>query len=378
MKARRLQLTAAVTTGALALAGCSLAANQSTATSALPASVSSVHVPTTGILVGTNPGNRALHPAWAAEARQVATAAGRSRARVVIDRFGPGPGSSDVMFNAPLTSTNGQNHLIIQAQVTSAEHEMEQAFDDEQATVTPGPTDLISGIQEMQDHLHELHAVHPDLIIFGSAEQTAGPVNLADPVQLADPRASLEKVKAQGLLQASACRGWNVYMVDPSPASFSGLQDEQLREFWREYFGACGGHLVLWDNTLIFPASGQIPPATWTTPGNREITVPLPTSMLFEPDQSILLPGTGRFLDELCRDLTSTYPTATAKVVGYTAAVGGSGMALSRARAQVVTSYLEACGVGASRLSAHGYGDGDQIPGGWAVNRRVVVTLQVP
>ena len=33
-----------------------------------------------------------------------------------------------------------------------------------------------------------------------------------------------------------------------------------LREFWREYFQACGGRLVLWDSALIaFPASGQVP-----------------------------------------------------------------------------------------------------------------------
>ena len=100
--------------------------------------------------------------------------------------------------------------------------------------------------------------------------------------------------------------------------------------------------------------------------------------MLFEPDQAILLPGARQILGELCHDLTSAYPTATAAIAGYTAAVGGGdGMALSQARAQAVASYLEACGVSASRLSAHGYGDHDQIPGGLAANRRVVITLQV-
>jgi outer membrane protein OmpA-like peptidoglycan-associated protein len=282
------------------------------------------------------------------------------------------------MFNAPLTSTDGQNPLIIQAQMKRAEDEMVRAFEQEQATTIPGPTDLISGIQKMEDHLRELHAVNPDVIIFGDAVQTAGPVNLTDPVYLADPRLTLEKVKAQGLLQASACPGWSVYMVDPSPAGFSGLQDEQLREFWREFFAACGGHLVLWDTTLIFPASGRVAPASWATPGHRKIIVPLSASALFVPNQAILRPSAGRILGELCHDLTSTYPNATAKIAGYTAAAGdGDGASLSQARAKVTAARIEACGVGKSRLSARGYGDHDQIPGGWAANRRVVVTLQV-
>lgn len=378
---RRLWFATAVTAGALALTGCvSTAANQPASMSGQPgpAAVTSTRIPTTGILVGANPADRGLHTAWTADARQVASTAGQSSARVVIDRFSTGPWSSDVIFNAPLASADGQNSLIRQTQVKRAEDQMVGAFDDEQATTLPGPTDLISGIQNMEAHLREVNAMNPDVIVFGDAQQTAGPVNLADPVQLADPAQTLEKVKAQGLLQANACRGWNVYMVDSSPAGFTALQDEQLREFWREFFAVCGGHLVLWDSTLIFPASGQVPPATWATPGHREIIIPLPASVLFKPDQAILLPGAGHALGELCRDLTSAYPTATAEIAGYTAAAGsGDGMALSQARAQVVASHLEACGVSASRLAAHGYGDHEQIPGGLAVNRRVVITLQV-
>jgi outer membrane protein OmpA-like peptidoglycan-associated protein len=329
------------------------------------------------MLVGTNPADRGRRAAWTVEADQVASAAGQFRARVVIDRFGTGPGSSDVTFNAPLASTDGQNSLIRQTQVKQAEDEMVKAFGEEETAIVPGPVDLISGVQAMENHLDELNAAHPDVIIFGDAEQTAGAVDLADPVQLADPARALAQVKAQGLAQAASCSGWNVYMVDPAPAGFTALQDEQLREFWREFFAACGGHLVLWDSTLIFPAGGQVAAATWASPAHREIIIPLPASVLFKPEQAVLLPGADAVLGEVCRDLTATYPTATADIAGYTAAIGGGdGLALSQARAGLVASYFEGCGVSASRLSAHGYGDRDQIQGGLAANRRVVITVQ--
>ena len=372
-------VTGTVVAGALTLTGCiSTAPNQSASTSGQPAIVTSARIPTTGILVGTSPADRGLHAAWNADARQVARAAGQSSARVIVDRFGTGPWSSDVTFNASLASTDGQNSLIRQTQVKHAEDQLVEAFDEEQATTRSGPTDIISGIQAMEGHLRELNAVNPDVIIFGDAEQATGGISLADPLQLADPAQTLGKVRAQGLLQADTCRGWNVYMVDPAPTGFTALQDEQLREFWREFFAACGGRLVLWDDTLIFPASGQVPQASWANPSHRQIIIPLPASVLFKPEQAILLPGADHVLGALCRDLTVAYPTATAEIAGYTAAVGGGdGVALSQARAQVVASYLEACGVSASRLSAHGYGDHDQIAGGLAANRRVVITLQV-
>jgi outer membrane protein OmpA-like peptidoglycan-associated protein len=368
---------AAGVVGGLALAGCG--SGQPWGSQQPPCCTASARIPAAGMLVSMNPADQSLHRAWSGEAAQVASAAGQSRARVIIDRFGSGPGSSQVTFNAPLASTNAQNKLISQVQVTQAEKRMVAGFSEALSTTSPGPVDLLSGIQQMEDHLREAHAVTADLLIFGDAVQTAGAVNLADPVQLADPKMTVAAVKQEGLLQPGACRGIAAYMINAWPAGWSSLQVEQLQEFYREFFEACGGRLVLFDSALIaFPASGEVPEASWAAGG--QLTVPLPASTLFQPDRAVFLPGAGKTLGELCREMTVQYPASTASIAGYTAAVGaGDGMTLSQSRAQAVAAYLDgACGVPASRLlSVKGYGDHDQVSGGLAANRRVVVTLQV-
>jgi outer membrane protein OmpA-like peptidoglycan-associated protein len=384
---RRARLIAvlAVAAAVLAAAVMGMAARGTSSHRRVTVPCCTADTPAIGILVGTSPADHDLRQAgtWTAGARLVAGVAGQDGAHVVLDRIGSGPGSSDVMYNARVASGNGQNSLIISTQLRQAEKDMVRAFGTEQASSTPGPVDVISGVRLMEEHLGAFpHASTTNVVIFGGAVQTVGPVDLADPVQLADPVAALRDIAAQGLLPRNSCAGWRVHMVDGSltPAGWlSALQDEQLREFWREFFAWCGGRLVLWDSTLIaFPASGQVQPASWAAPGHREIIIQLATSVLFEPDQAVLLPGAGPALDELARKLLYTYPNATVDIAGYTADVGGgNGLALSRARARVIADWLEARGVSASRLSVRGYGDTRQIPGGLEVNRRVVVTLHV-
>ena len=236
--------------------------------------------PETGILVGTSPVDHDLHQAgaWTADVNLVASAAAQYGAHVVLDRIGSGPGSSDVIYNRRVASGNGQNSLICGIQVRGAQAALVQAFTDEQAATTPGPVNVISAVLRMEAHLGALpHAQTTNVVIFGNAVQTAAPIDLADPVQLADPVATLQTVVAQGFTKRNSCAGWQVYMVDGSLTPAGGLdalQDEQLREFWREFFAWCGGRLVVWDSTLIaFPASGQVEPGelddTRTPPDHR-------------------------------------------------------------------------------------------------------------
>src|SRR5262249_18496492 len=153
------------------------------------------------------------------------------------------------------------------------------------------------------EHLQAFDHKTTYVVIFGDAVQAAAPVNLADPLQLADAKATLRSVISRSLLSRNECRGWRVYMVDASltPASaLTTLQDDQLREFWREFFSSCGGRLVVWDTTLIaFPASGQVPPATWVR--QHRIVIPLPAPVLFSPNWAVLLPGARPMLDRLVR-----------------------------------------------------------------------------
>jgi outer membrane protein OmpA-like peptidoglycan-associated protein len=383
MMCRKWVTTVGLSAGLALLAACGPAGSSDL--SATTTAGTTASPPVIGLLVGTDPADHVLPQArtWAADAKLVAEAAGSSGAHVVLDRFGAGPGSSDVMYNARVASTTGLNSLIINTQLQEAEKRLERAFAKEQASTTRGPINLISGVQSMAQHFQALAHRTTDVVIFGDAVQTAVPVNLADPLQLADPKATLQSVMSLGMLSPDECRGWRVYMVDGSltPAGgLSTLQDEQLREFWREFFASCGGRLAVWDSTLIaFPASGEVPAATWTS--QHRIIIPLAASVLFRSNQAVLLPSAGQILDQLARKLTITYPRATAEIAGYTAAVtvpsGPPAMVLSRARAQAVAAYLEARGVGSGRLSVQGYGDQDQIPGGPALNRRVVVTLYV-
>jgi flagellar motor protein MotB len=303
--------------------------------------------PVVGMLAGTSPVDHSLGQAgsWVADARLVAAAAGRASARVVLDRCGAGPGSSDVMYDARVMSANGQNSLIRNTQVQAAEGTLVRAFTREEATITPGPTDVISCVRAMAEHLAAFgHQKTTDVVIWGNAVQTAPPINLADPAQLGDPKTALQAVISQGLLPD--CAGWRVYMVDgslSSPGGPSSLQDEQLREFWREFFARCGGRLVLWDTTLpAFPASGEVPAAN----SARPVVMTLPDTLLFAFNSSTLNPSADTILQPIARRARSHHLLVS--IIGTASPDGGTkayNYRLSAQRADAVRDRLIALGL---------------------------------
>jgi outer membrane protein OmpA-like peptidoglycan-associated protein len=369
---------------ALGLVGCTTATTPESST----ATTDTTSAPVIGVLVNTSPAGHVLGRAAqrSATATLIATAAGRSGAHVVVDRFGAGLGSAQVTYNARVTAETGENALIRKVQLEHAEAELAVAITDVPDISGSGPVDVIGGVRSMDGHLHAIPHGPADVVVLGGAMQTAAPINLADPAQLADPTATLRVVTSQGLLPT--CKGWRVYMIGGSLTAQGGLdalRDVQLREFWRRFWARCGGHLVVWDTALTaFPASGgEIAPAGWTR--TRNLIVPLPATLLFEPDRAVFRPGARSGLDRLVAMFIRAYPTATAEVAGYTAAVGGpetGAMALSRARAQAVAGYLTTHGVAAARLSVVGRGHQDPAAtntteAGRTLNRRVVVTLHI-
>jgi outer membrane protein OmpA-like peptidoglycan-associated protein len=332
-----------------------------------------VSTPVVGILVGTSPldHGRGLARLWTADARLVAAAAGRARARVALDRCGAGPWSSDVMYEARVMNTNGQNSLIRKTQLQAAEGKLVRAFAHEDATTTPGPTDVISCVRAMAQHLAAFgRQKTTDVLIWGSAVQTAAPVNLTDPAQLADPSTTLQTVVSQGLLSRSLCTGWRVYMVDGSLSPGGGLdslQDEQLREFWREFFARCGGRLVLWDTTLpVFPARGEVPPASWTT----EAIVPLPDKLLFAFGSSALIPNADAVLLSIATRARRQHLLVS--IIGTASPDGGTSAYnhhLSVRRADAVRDRLIALGLPRDQIiHVAGVGTAGRSPGSCLVH----------
>jgi len=114
-----------------------------------------------------------------------------------------------------------------------------------------------------------------------------------------------------------------------------------------------------------------------------ELVMRVPAAALFDADRSSLRSGTAQFrpLADLARVLRR-YKHVSAEVRVYTDVIGGTSanQALADARAQAITEALEAIGVTAAQLTAHGLGATQPVapndsPEGRRANRRVEIVL---
>ncbi|MFF1657771.1 OmpA family protein [Streptomyces sp. NPDC058255] len=375
--------------GALLAALLALASQTATAASASRSTdEGSNDTPVIGLVTGTNPTGHAVE--WekqqTADASTIAEEAGHSGAHVILNGLTGGQAQT-TMFNQQVTG-DGPNELIKTTHRKKVQRELKDAIlSAQRAAPTRGRTDVLSNIRHLADNLHALpyHPQTTEIVLFGSGLQDKPPLQLTDPVTLADTRTTLDTLERQGMI--TDCRGWNVHMIGAARTTdgpLDSLREVQLRELFRQLFHRCGGRLVEWssDRLISFPGSGtEVAPADWVK--KRQVIVPLRAGVLFDGDRATLRPTARRDLDKAVTILTRTYPTATVEVAGYAASVpGGSAdkaLALSWARARAVSQYLLTHGVSSSRLKTIGRGLQDPVASngteeGRRANRRVVIT----
>lgn len=371
----------------LALVGCGTGPTASTPSADAGQGADAASVPAIGMLVGPSPTGHS--PQWtrqrALDAQRIADMAGEKGARVVVDTFGSGPEASTVTFNERVVAS-GANKLMRDTRLRQTKEKLVEAAS-RQATSGRTSVDLISGVRALSRDLAVLprDSRAPEVVISGSALQTAGGIDLRDFVQLADTQTTLDTVVQRGLLPD--CTGWRVHLIGGAAGAdgaLDALREVQLQEFWRSFFERCGGTLVQWNQSSLvaFPGAGKVPKASWK---DKQVALPLPAEVLFQGDQAALRPGGRRALDKVVALLTQTHPRASATITGHAATVGGSAataMALSRARAETVADYLEAHGVAADRLKVISRGAEEPVASndteeGRQKNRRVIVMVNL-
>lgn len=111
------------------------------------------------------------------------------------------------------------------------------------------------------------------------------------------------------------------------------------------------------------------------------IRITFDSGLLFDVDRAELRPEAKANLEDLARILQK-YDDTVILIEGHTDSTGPENynLALSERRAGSVSHYLAQLGVGPSRFSAHGYGEGrpiasNETPEGRQLNRRVELAI---
>jgi len=117
---------------------------------------------------------------------------------------------------------------------------------------------------------------------------------------------------------------------------------------------------------------------------SRGTVITLSGGVLFASGKSVLLPGAQNGLNQVAEALKAQ-PDTKLLVEGHTDSTGSdqTNLALSKARAEAVQSYLASHGIAQDRMTANGLGASRPIadnntPEGRANNRRVEIIVQPP
>lgn len=321
---------------------------------------------------------------------KVAVAGFRMQARLLVDTIGGGVTDSNLSVNTQL-QPSGPNQLFVQQSQQCKQRGVSVAFAHLQRTQAVGSVDVLGALQVAQSNLNGLAGTKTpvDLVLMSSMMDVSGPLNLDGGPGLAqDPKILIAQVRSDHLLPD--CRGWHVYIVGAGTQATGSLNDsgyEELKAFWTDFFAACGGQVVYYDNQLAqFPVKAAHRPSVHVKPvvHLQQVVMTLPDDVLFASGSPDLSPEAGTVLTQLLPVLQQRYPHGSIQVTGYTdnlpINIPGGNTRLSIERAQAVITWLSQQGVAAGRMQALGLGPADPVasnatPAGQAQNRRVVVAV---
>lgn len=317
-------------------------------------------------------------------------AATEEEARMLVGNVaGAGDGSAERLAVDTRLAREGANDLMRDQALECRTDLVRAGYARIASRAALGELDLVSALRGLAASLPAAPGETVDLVVLGSALNTAG-TDLREPAVRRDPARGINALARAGL--NFRCDGWRVHVVGGGltrEGSVTGRADSELKEWWRRYFDHCGGALVFWAPELTeFPAEAEevaaadrslIPIAIER--GEDGIEATLSGDVLFAFGSAVLRPQAATVLRRLLPDLAA--PEGTIAVTGYTDSTGSDTVndPLSLERAAAVARWIEAeAGIPAGRIEVGGRGEADPVASndtaaGRAKNRRVVVVI---
>lgn len=302
-------------------------------------------------------------------------------ARLLVDTVGSGQSDADLAVNTQLVATGpnslfqSMNRQCKQKGVAAATRRLLIKHD-------PGSVDVLSALQGLQAHLTGLTKKPVQVVLMSSVLNGKTPLILNNKNLGKSPQRLITEVRGAGLMPH--CTNWMIYVVgggETATGSVSDADYAKLRSFWKAFFNACGGQLVLYDTALTqFPVTPQ---KVTKTHLKNLLVVTLPSAVLFDSGRWNLRPGSGAALTQLLQ-IVAHHHSGSITVSGYTDSTPyngpGGNVGLSKRRAVGVVKWLVKHGIKRNRLHAVGRGSADPVASnktsaGRQANRRVEVTM---